>query len=170
MSAGQSAPLSPPLRVYRRSPVRRLVLAAACLTLAAIAGSALLREGPAGAAAVLGFALLGAVWCVGSAWWTWRYSTDALRLDPEGFTLVKGSAERRVLWREVPSRFRAVRLWFDTVIAWSTDGSDPPNGPFRYHARAARGLVQAIPGDFHWNPYLLARALNEARRRALAEG
>ena len=94
MSAGQSAPPSPPLRVYRRSPVRRLVLAAACLTLAAIAGSALLREGPAGAAAVLGFALLGASWCAGSAWWTWRYSTDALRLDPEGFTLVKGGDHR----------------------------------------------------------------------------
>jgi hypothetical protein len=168
MSAGQSAPPSPQVRVYRRSPVRGLVLAVACLVLAAIAGSALGREGPKGAAVVLALALLGALWCAGSALWIWRYSSDALRLDPEGFTLVKGGAERRVLWREVPSRFRAVRLWFDTVIAWSTDGSDPPNGPLRYHARAARGLIQSIPGDFYWNPYLLARRLNAARRRALA--
>jgi hypothetical protein len=53
------------------------------------------------------------------------------------------------------------------VIVWSTDGNDPPNGFFRYQARVSRGLVDSIPGDYHWNPFLLARIMNQARREAL---
>ena len=74
-----------------------------------------------------------------------------------------------MLWREVPSRFRSVHLWFNTVIAWTSDGSDPPRGYFGYQVRSARGRIHSIPGDYYWNPYLLARILNRARRRALAE-
>jgi hypothetical protein len=157
----------PAIQIFRRSPFRLLVLGAACLVVAVIA-AATPDQGATAPAVVLTGAVLTALWCAWAALRIWRTEDDELRLDAAGFTLRRGGSERRVLWREVPSRFRAVRLWFDTVIAWTTDGTDPPNGPFRYHARLARGLVQSIPGDYHWNPYLLARILNQARARALA--
>ena len=157
----------PAIRVLRRSPFRLVVLGAGCLVVAAIA-VATPDQGAAAPAVVLTAALLTALWCGWASLRIWRTRGDELRLDPSGFTLSRGGAERRVLWREVPSRFRTVRLWFDTVIAWSTDGSDPPNGFLKYQTRLARGLVDSIPGDYHWNPFLLARIMNEARREALA--
>ena len=156
------------IRTFRRSPFRLLVLGGACLALAALAAATLRQQSSGQAAVVLAAALATALWCGWASWRVWQREGDELRLDAMGFTLRRDGAERRVLWREVPSRFRTVRLWLDTVIVWSTDGSDPPNGFFRYQARAARGLVQSIPGDYHWNPYLLARILNQARARALA--
>ena len=156
------------VRVYRRSPFRLLVLGAGCLAIAALAASAMPQFSSTSHTAVLAAALAGALWCGWAALRIWRDASDALQLDAAGFTLRRGGVERRVLWRDVPSRFRAVRLWFDTVIAWSTDGRDPPRGYFSYQTRAARGQVLSIPGDYYWNPYLLARILNEARREALA--
>jgi predicted membrane metal-binding protein len=158
----------PSIRIFRRSPFRLLVLGAGCLAIAALAASAVRQFGFTSHAAVLTAALGGALWCGWAAMRIWRDATDALQLDAAGFTVRRGGNERRVLWRDVPSRFRAVRLWFDTVIAWSTDGRDPPRGYFSYQTRAARGQVQSIPGDYHWNPFLLARIMNRARREALA--
>jgi hypothetical protein len=159
----------PAVRVFRRSPFRLLVLAVGCLALASVSGSALRQEGASLHAFVLAAALIGALWLAWRSILIWRTSGDELRLDRDGFTLCREGSERRVPWREVPSRFRSVHLWFNTVIAWTSDGSDPPRGYFGYQARAARGQVQSIPGDYHWNPYLLARILNRTRRRALAE-
>jgi hypothetical protein len=157
------------VRVYRRSPFRLVVIGAGCLAIAALAASAMPQFGSTSHTAVLIAALAGALWYGWATLRIWRDASEALQLDAAGFTLRRGGVERRVLWREVPSRFRTVRLWFDTVIAWSTDGRDPPRGYFSYQARASRGQVQSIPGDYYWNPYLLARILNEARREALAD-
>ena len=159
----------PGVRIFRRSRFRLLVLGAGCLAVAALAASAVRQFGSTNHAAVLTAALGGALWCDWAALRIRRDATGALQLDAAGFILRRGGVERRVLWRDVPSRFRAVRLWFDTVIAWSTEGRDPPRGHFSYQARAERGQVQSIPGDYYWNPYLLARILNEARREALAD-
>jgi hypothetical protein len=159
----------PAVRTFRRSPFRLLVLGAGCLAIAALAALAVRQFGSTSHTVVLIAALAGALWCGFAGLRIWRDASDSLQLDAAGFTLIRGGVERRVLWREVPSRFRAVRLWFDTVIAWSTDGRDPPRGYFSYQTRAARGQVQSIPGDYYWNPYLLARILNEARRQALAD-
>jgi hypothetical protein len=159
----------PAVRIFRRSTFRLLVLGAGCLAVAALAASAVRQFGSTNHAAVLTAALGGALWCGRAAPRIRRDATDALQLDAAGFILRRGGVERRVLWRDVPSRFRAVRLWFDTVITWSTDGRDPPRGYFSYQAREERGQVQSIPGDYYWNPYLLARILNEARREALAD-
>jgi len=159
----------PGVRIFRRSRFRLLVLGAGCLAVAALAAPPMRQFGSTNHAAVLTAALGGALWCGWAALRIRRDATGALQLDAAGFILRRGGVERRVLWRDVPSRFRAVRLWFDTVIAWSTEGRDPPRGHFSYQARAARGQVQSIPGDYYWNPYLLARILNEARREALAD-
>ena len=154
------------VRTFRRSPFRLLVLGGASVVLAAIAATSLRQQASTEASVVLAAALATALWCGWASLRVLRSRDDELRLDGEGFTLRRAGAERRVLWREVPSRFRTVRLWLDTVIVWSTDGSDPPNGFFRYQARASRGLVESIPGDYHWNPFLLARIMNQARREA----
>ncbi len=169
MSPPRTPLADPAVRVFRRSPFRLVVLAAGCLVLASVSGAALRQEGTPLHAFVLAGALIGALWLAWRSMRIWRTSEDELRLDRDGFTLRRGASERRVLWHQVPSRFRAVHLWFNTVIAWTSDGSDPPRGYFGYQARAARGQVQSIPGDYHWNPYLLARVLNQMRRRALAE-
>jgi hypothetical protein len=158
----------PAIRIFRRSPFRLLVLGGAALVLAAVAATSLSQQGSTEASVVLAAALATALWCGWASLRVLRSVEDELRLDAAGFTLRRGGAERRVLWREVPSRFRTVRLWLDTVIVWSTDGNDPPNGYFRYQARAARGLVDSIPGDYHWNPFLLARIMNQARARGIA--
>jgi len=137
----------PGVRIFRRSRFRLLVLGAGCLAVAALAASAVRQFGSTNHAAVLTAALGGALWCGWAALRIRRDATGALQLDAAGFILRRGGVERRVLWRDVPSRFRAVRLWFDTVIAWSTEGRDPPRGHFSYQARAERGQVQSIPGD-----------------------
>jgi hypothetical protein len=159
--------MSASVRVYRRSPFRLLVIGAACLVLAAMSAASLGQQGSVEASVVFAAALAITLWCGWASLRIWRAGGDELRLDPAGFTWTRGGSQRRVLWREVPSRFRTVRLWFDTVIAWSTDGSEPPNGYLKYQTRLARGLVDSIPGDYHWNPFLLARIMNEARARAL---
>lgn len=159
----------PQRRVFRRSPFRLVALACGCLALAAIAGLALRREGGGLHAVVLAAAILAALWLGWRAIGVRCSSGDELRLDGTGFTLSRDGTRMHVPWSEVRGGFRAVGLWFDTVIVWTTDGSAPPRGYFGYQARAARGLVRFIPGDYHWNPYLLARILNRARRRALAE-
>jgi hypothetical protein len=96
------------IRIFRRSPFRLLVLGGACLALAALAAAALRRQSSGQAAIVLAAALATALWCGWTSWRVWQGEGDELRLDAEGFTLRRGGAERRVLWREVPSRFRTV--------------------------------------------------------------
>ncbi len=166
--AETSAPADSQRRVFRRSPFRLVALAAACLVVVALSGPAVLEEGARARAAVPAGALIAALWL---SWRSVRIrrGEDELRLDEHGFTLVRQGGEMRVLWREVPSRFQAVRLWFDTVIVWTIDGSNPPRHYVSYQSRASRGLVRSIPGDHHWSPWLLARIMTEARRRALAE-
>ena len=156
--------------VFRRSPARPIAGGLFCLIFAAAAAVALWGEASILRASLLAAFLLASAYFAVRALAVAQDRSDALRLDHLGFSFTDHGQERRVYWRDVASAFRPLRLFHATVIAWTTDGSDPPKGFYGYLSRAGTGAVETMPGDYHWSPYLLARHMNRARARALAAG
>jgi hypothetical protein len=156
--------------VFRKSPARPIAASLACFIFAMAAAIAARQESSAARAVLLACFVLGGLYFAVMGLAVARDRSDTLRLDPLGFSFRDHGLERRVYWRDVASAFRPLRLFHQTVIAWTTDGSDPPKGFYGYLSRAAQGTVDIMPGDYHWSPYILARHMNRARARAIAEG
>ena len=159
--------MDPAVIEYRKSPLRPLAAGLLCLVFGAASAVGLWQEASPTHAIILAVFVLGSAYCAVLALGLVKDRSDTLRLDSLGFGYRDHGLERRIHWRDVASPFRPLRLFYRTVIVWTTDGSDPPKGFYGYLARAGEGTVEIMPGDYHWSPYLLARHLNRARARAL---